>query len=638
MKKFFVILGLFLLAAPAVARGATTTSLLDKIQSLIGEESTVTDRVAAFTATTLNGAKLSYVDSSTPLSLKADDVKQALAREKNGVTPDKLCTDQKLKTTLACLLLMNDMQKIADREMETTRLGDRLQAIATSYENPISDFSLEPRKLTSAYGETLNVWGIPQIAQHPEFTVRLMPAPSSIAPLIEPLNASLDAITKKGGDEERTAAVWRYMYGLNFVESKSNQTNPDDESGDDTERRLLFKRWENDIESQLKKIRDALPSSIDPPLSKGEVAFFLLPLDTTGASNVTVWAYVRDTSIDSTVKTSNLPASDIGLRWETALKPILPALMNGENAIPGGRYPPPPAKDAKGDILEKGGAGLCESLDGSQGYLCRARTTLSAKDNCQESAPSAVEGTIILSTCTPKTNATDTGSSLTNYCADLRKRLGGTQDICSPGSSATYPYSILGDACFVRECAERSNGHRIAPGRIPLVSQETTAPWSGCAVKVPDPKKTEVSPLVTLPTIPEYNPAQRLQELNTQYCQSNGKPALGLPVLCGPDLSTAIEYPHMQGAENGFLPTQTTDPLLMDDLRQQAEAMGLERGAALYRDYLDQANATFSGNLRATVASLKTLASSTFPTAMCPVDVRDDRAVCSSSSAATPSP
>ena len=306
-------------------------------------------------------------------------------------------------------------------------------------------------------------------------------------------------------------------------------------------------------------------------------------------------------------------------------------MSKSKKGIPGGLYPPPPEKNVNGDTVEKGGGGLCESLAGSQGYLCHARTTLSAADDCVESAPKADTGVIILSSCTPKAGAKSPDADLTDLCTRLRNDAGGG-DVCAPGNTATYPYSILGDACFVRECAERSYGHRLTPGRIPLVSQETTAPWSGCSASAPAAKTTEISPLIALPHIPEYNPALRLHEFNTQYCQSNGKPPLALPVLCGPDLSTAIEYPHMQDAGNGFMPGQVSDPLLEDDYRQQAEAMGLERGASLYRDYLEQANATFAGNLSATVAMLKTLASSTFPTAMCPLNPQDDRAVCSVSS------
>lgn len=630
MKRPVAVAGLvILLALPAVADGATLDALLGRVQNIVTNDAALTSDVAAFTAATLSAETLPYVGQKVELT--GEDVIHALATAKRGTLDQDLCTTKlKLKTDFACLDLINEMQSISDREMEVVRLGHRLQGIATGYEQSVREFSAEPQKLTAAYAETLRTWGIPPLPNQPTDIIRFLPVPDDSPAILSSLLSTIESLDEDQRREQEIAAVWRYTYGLAFVKESASDARSSAASG--TERQYLAKRWEN-VESELETVREELRTRIDPPLKKGEIGIFLMPLDTVGEKDITLWATFR-TSDDAT-RDTRLPLEDIGLRWGTPLEPVLPSLLKEGTHEPilAGHYPPPPTLNESGAVLQDGGGGLCHTVDGSQGYLCRKHTPLSDQDTCDEPPPDPKEDTIILSSCTPKRS--ESGADLTNICADMRANLPANTKACAPGTDVSYPNSILGNACFVRECAERTTEHDITPGRIPFVEQESPYPWSGCPATPPAPMKLDVAPLLQFPILPPYNPSMRARELDQLYCQAYGKPPLSPPVLCGPTLTTATATPMIFDAAKGLQTTGALDSLVSEDMETSMESMGLERGSLLYRDYLRQVSDTLSGNLRAVVSMLQNLAQSSFPTTMCPLNPMEDRSVCSAMSSSS---
>ncbi|MEK7218266.1 MAG: hypothetical protein AAB728_02260 [Patescibacteria group bacterium] len=188
---------------------------------------------------------------------------------------------------------------------------------------------------------------------------------------------------------------------------------------------------------------------------------------------------------------------------------------------------------------------------------------------------------------------------------------------------------MLGHACFVRECAERTYGHTVVPRREPLVAQETTSPWDHCREPDPEPIPLKIPTTASVPVFPAYNPEARAKELLLQYCQSRGSAPSLPPVLCQTSPSASLALTNAIAAFTGLSLTREGDETAQKEQLEAAEAQGLDRGTSLEREYLRQVSAAINGTLRATVDVLQQLALTAFPTAMCPLDPREDLMVCS---------
>lgn len=657
MKKPLAVIGLFLLLAP-LATNAAMPSIYEQIEGMVSQESeSPAEDIGWFVAQTLNKADLWYLQSKDPLSLTQSDVETALKGDVTG-----FCTAVKLNQYYPCPLLINDIKLLAEREENIVRLGRRLQAIATSYEQPITAFSLQPGLLSSSYLDILRVWGLPDAGTGTVRlgrSVRLLPVPEEEAgDAILEAEVSIRADIGAVSDPNSAALVWRYQYGVDFVENGSDEENPDGASGPDTERKLLFKR-NKELEAHLKELIDAVKPSITPPLREGEIG--LLRLAPKDDSNVVIWAYVRDERGDDPAM-ANLPAADAGLQWSIALEPVRPALDGDDGEpIPAGRYPPAPAQE-KDQTWEEGGGGLCWSLSGSEGYLCRERDADGGENPCEEKPLDPKTDTIILSPCTPKGEATDEETlpkdeedseeedqTTKDVCSVLRKRAVEAQSSsveaeeenateaqgdtpppqCEPGKGSAYPYTVLGNACLIHDCAARTgSGRSILPGMEPLVSQESVSPWGECLTLPPEEKPLNISPFTDPPRIPPYNPAERIRALNIQYCQGNAKPPLLPPSLCEPSLAMSIEKLQVVSADTALKLTQQNDSLVSNDLLQQAEGRGLDEGTALYKDYLHQASLSVQATLQTTVDFLKKITSTTFPELLCPLNPSEATTLC----------
>jgi hypothetical protein len=635
MNRRFAAIGLLLLLFPADIAGATAAAdmVYPQVKSLTQMEYVATRGVAKFTADIMKNATLAYLDGK-PLEITPDDVIEAMddTRESWNVCKG-------LETPIQCSDLRRDIQSVANREMEVIRLGHNLQAIATSYEQPINAFSLSPQTPFSSLASILGIWGIaplPQTGTGYLRSIRMYPVPETVSSQVSDLEAGLASLKNPEEDNARyIATVWRYYYGLDFVEHKSSDEAPNGDE-DKGERQLIFKR-EGGTEENLRKLRDAIASAINPPPKNGEIVY---------VSGMTFWAYVRDTSKDKENDDTKLPAKDIGLQWMLALEPNMPYLGGGTL---GGSYPPMPEikednsaskdEDKRETVLAKGTGGLCRSLEGSEGYLCHEPRLGNAKHDCKEDEDSEPEdsSSIVLTPCTPPDdNAADEDSSSSeskntvDMCLSIREENTSSKGegeeqkrVCEPDSNSQYPYTVLGHVCYIRECAMRSYDHTFIPGRDPLVSQESAAPWNVCAAIPPkeDPLLLPAAPII--PPIPAYNPEARLRELNMEYCQTNAAPPLSPPYLCTNDSWALLPYLQAVPLGNALKLVQEVDPLSFTQRELAMEAMGLDVGTTLYRDYLQQVSTSLNGSLSATVESLKRLAASTFPDTMCPLDPQE---------------
>jgi hypothetical protein len=581
------------------------------------------------------------------LGISEGDIAEAL---RTGM-PNGLCASKHLGNGTECQAAAERIKTYTEREAEVIRLGHKLQIIATSYEAPIADFSLQPEKLAGTFASILRTWGIPDI----DVTNRLRKVR-----IIDPtddttkqkLSDKVDAVrqTLYGfAAEERIALIWRYQYGLAFVQkddgtlSFDETQNPDGQSGPGTERQYLFKRNKS-VERALDELRTFVGGLVDPPLERKEIAVF------SGGDDPNIWVYFRNEQ-DAADDTS-LPLSDAGTRFKTAMEPVMPSILHNGQPIPGGRYPPPPErKDDK--VLIKGGAGLCHSLFGSEGYLCRERTSSLRAASCAETEPTPQPGVIILTSCTPRSSSSSSLSSgagassnsassidVTKICMVYRKNMSGStvsassvassgssQPPCAPESQATYPYTIIGHSCFIRECGMRTFDHSVIPGRQPLVSQDSAKPWNFCLYPSQPAEPLKLPSGLALPPFPAYNPAAEMREMNIAFCQKALRPPLSPPSRCQTSPVLAVSLISRIPFSQGLNMVVGTDQQPIDEQLVSGEAMGLEAGMSINQEYLRRVSESLNGTFSAIVQILQKLADTKFPTTMCPLE-NGGRVVC----------
>lgn|GEM_PF-3492268 len=675
MKRLIAAIGIVVTLAPTAVAGANTP-LYSTIRDLVESEKKYPDDVVSFTAQAL---------TTDELQLAADDVRTVL--EGNWY---QICETYMLDLAIECPTLTAKIRQVADREMATIRLGHELQAIATNYELPILPFSQQPDKLTAAFANILKIWGIENLSLKGTSAVRLLPPPednSQVESAVQDVHSALNELIDGENEEERIAAVWRYQYGVQFVRNHSRETNPDGASGPDTERQYLFKRQE-DVEGRLRLLIDILEPTIDPPLNPGELALFLLPAEPQEAQdNVVIWVMIRKPKVNNEsaydenynpnpnynpdeYDLEDLPTEDAGLRWAFPLEPVRPSILkeSDDTMIPAGFYPPLPNKEDEGAWIQEGGGGLCKSLAGSNGYLCRPRVTQGEEGcPCQEDSQCGESGTCVqkpgteekyckidpkpntilltacrsLSSSSVSSGASGQSSSYDDVCKDKffgAKSSDGSVLIasCQPGTETTYDYSILGHTCFIRTCAEQTRGHSIIPGQDPLVVQESTSPWGACMAAPKEYEPLVVAPSIySHPPLPAYNPAARARELDIQYCQAHGKPPLSPPVLCQTDISQYLRRLQKEPTANGIRLLKELDRDEQDELQQGMPAYGAEAGADLYRDFIRQVSVALNGTFETTVQVLERIPKTSFPDTMCPMNYEDTLALCPADGSST---
>lgn len=284
-----------------------------------------------------------------------------------------------------CAALQQRVKNLITNEQRVRSLGRKLQSIATGYEIALSELPDGTLRLPVEFAGIANMWGtgtgaVKQLSGSGVLTgsghnirtrILTQSEQNAVQPHINRLSAALEALD----EEQRTAAAWRYRYGYRFIgNERSPSFSPPVYSQADkgTERQFLNKRWQ-DVERALEAIWDSLPITFDPPLARGEAAYFLIKAEL--PSGITLWARTDGES-------NQHPLGDVGLQFKFPLEPVLPSLLpdgymkcleNGGSpatcaslgqAILGGTYPPAP-------VPETDDVGLCSQPVGLRGYLCR---------------------------------------------------------------------------------------------------------------------------------------------------------------------------------------------------------------------------------------------------------------------------
>jgi hypothetical protein len=295
------------------------------------------------------------------------------------------CSKRTDESITECQTIIERVQALAANEGRIRTLGRTLQAAATSYELPVSDLPGRALKLSADLRAILNIWGAGTGSVKSSIKAPLTRSVPADEATFEPLLKEIGEQLTKLNDEQRTAAVWRYEYGVRLTRDERAPRFPAPpilpNSGPNTERQYLTRSW-TDVEKALQAVWDEIKDdTFNPPLAKNEIVYFMFAdslRDKRLPDNVIVWARLDGD------KTANFPFGDVGLQWRTPLEPVHPSLLqqDGETPILGGDYPPQPAGVKNGEVTEIDGGGLCTSPGALRGYLCRPFELLMTEERC----------------------------------------------------------------------------------------------------------------------------------------------------------------------------------------------------------------------------------------------------------------
>ncbi len=380
MKRILLLTGFLpLLLASQTVFGASSASsssapstLYERIKQETEQElvtNTVEPEVVAYVRAVMRTLNETVSDDDVTAAVKKDDT--------------QLCGTRAIgtsgKTQMGCAELGNRIRSIVAQEQRVRALGRSLQLVATSYELPISHTPGQGVRLVQDIRGIVNIWGT-------EATGTGSAALSGSgartrtkavdAAVMRPLLETLGNALRNLNPEQRTAAVWRYQYGVRLVRNDRLPDFPkpfeDTVSGPGTERQYLFNRWAA-VENALAAVWNAVKNNAaSPPLQPNETILYVFPdtlLKETLPDNILVWVRTDGPGVPQRF-------GDSGLQWILPLEPVLPSLLNtGGDPIRGGTYPPPPMDGT----LPADGRGLCSDPESARGYLCRAFTPASGE-------------------------------------------------------------------------------------------------------------------------------------------------------------------------------------------------------------------------------------------------------------------
>lgn len=353
----------------------------------------------------------------------------------------RFCSNRK-QDIFACVQLREPIRELAERESRIRALGRDLQIIATGSEAPAQDFATDQLNLPLRSQGILRIWraGTDNTAIRSSGalvrTVELLPTltpdqEQNLTPdqqfdreaLRDALQAFADHLAelRTGTDdlEQFHGAVWRYQHGLRHVQGRAGPDYLPLQSGSllsVPEWQFLGARWDQ-LEEDMEYIKILMPdpNALTPPLKEGEVVMFYLSEDARAifdAMNVAPWMTYEKSDPDFFI-------ADIGLKWRTAVQPVLPSLCreqigqvrSGDECDPilGGTtviaQSLTAATRAAGDgTITSTGAGVFLSASASgtiipellrpsglclgplsrSGYLCRAMSQGKGREACEE--------------------------------------------------------------------------------------------------------------------------------------------------------------------------------------------------------------------------------------------------------------
>lgn len=386
MRLLFLFIGILLCARPVDAAMPLYDRIKQTIERETGKEE-IDPPVAAFVAAVL---------SNPSFTITTGEVTRIVRGEGQAV-----CGARANASVLDCDALIDTVERLVEREERIRALGRSLQAIATSYELPISDLPGRALSTANDLRGIQNIWGagtgsIKIASAGPP--IRIISAdPDTFRTLFTDIGESLETLP----EEERIAAVWRYQYGVRLVRGERAPRFPapyiDSSSGPGTERQYLFKRWDALEEALIAVWNLLLTATFDPPLGTNETVYYTIPanlLDETMPDNIMLWMHIDGNPAESH------PFGDVGLQWSTPLEPVLPSLQSETGSfILGGRYPPEPAVPYDDEMVPIDGAGLCSSPTALRGYLCRPYEQVPPELRCPKPDEPVPPDTIELRHC-----------------------------------------------------------------------------------------------------------------------------------------------------------------------------------------------------------------------------------------------
>lgn len=424
MIRTFALIGMLLLA-PA---SAGAQSVYDNIKDIVEQEQL---------QNTYDADIVTYL--SWVFSLPEASIQSALSGNISLA-----CEQMALPGLTECGQMALRIIQAAKQEARVRKLGRELQEIASGEEVPISYIPGRPISLFFDLSALLNIW-----------------TPGDKAPLtfggdmslvtkgvdeedyedlfkkLEELGTRLNELN----EEERIAAVWRYDAGVRFIKSERLPDFPppviDAQSGPDTERQYLLKRWNkdsNDIEAKLTEMWNLLPTDNDG--TPNLITYFVFAkMEDKLPENVIVWAR-KGGKQDGT---RTIDFGDIGLAWKTPLLPVLPSILKRDSAgavtgpIVGGLYPPDLGTGTPDPTLE--GRKLCSDPVANKGYVCSPQTAKACP------VPSTIDPDAInLINC--KTSSGSVTTAGPDICRDLKWRT-------TPGHDPTKSGFDVNTQCIV---------------------------------------------------------------------------------------------------------------------------------------------------------------------------------------------
>ncbi len=351
-------------------------------------------------------------------TITIENVTNAVKSETSTLCGSKSTTDPS-KYFLGCDDLSSKIRTLVTNEKRIRSLGRNLQLSAASYELPLSNLPGRSQQMTSDLHGIINLWragtGSIKITNSGASIRTQTIAEAKVMALVQQLGTALNALST----EERTAAVWRYQYGVRLVLNERAPRFPspyeDAMSGPGTERQYIFKQW-TQVETILKRLWDVIRAEpVNPPMNGKEVIQFIFPKDLIKnqlPDNVILWG--------RTGSGSTQPFGDVGLQWNIPLEPVLPSLIAPDNSpILGGAYPPAPEAEYD-DVMEPvDGRGLCSDPVQDRGYLCKPLEP-AAGTKCPIDPANPIDPMkISLVTCLDKTTVKNTLSG-PDVCQDIR--------------------------------------------------------------------------------------------------------------------------------------------------------------------------------------------------------------------------
>lgn len=657
MRRFVLtLLGIFVIALPCEV---AAQSLYQQIRKNVSHELTLT------TAEESVKAFLKKIFERKGVNLSDIDIDAALVENKNTLCGKK---GEDPQTRPSCEILFRSVRTIAMAEAQVRMLGRDLQAITAGYEFPIEGEVGRFLDLPLQYNAIISIWrtGTGSIGAKATGSIRTVVLDKdSVSGPLGTLGAQLQSLS----DEERTAAVWRYRHGYQFIRGDHGppiwplppvvpfhkESDPQDpQNGLDTERQHLFRHVEN-IEKALEVIWNleaiqkikADPNALDPPLKKGEIVLFVFPpkiVEQTLPQNILVWARLE--YADRTyAKGKNAPYiwGDIGLQWHIPIDPVAPSLIgfSSKKPILGGQYPPNPIDNETGKPLD--GLGLCIHPTGRQGYLCQARAPLGA-EVCQEEIKSEPD-TIILARCSEKPPDTDRktqqeqlvcpGISWKTEKKNVQQNGQTSETVCNPYNPdnfydpdnrseqdrTSYRNTIGNTACYIGQCIEESmRTHRLVSGRNTFVTQDATYPWDPLMKSTPGGSLL-TSPPLTVGPIPQYHPERILNAFDESLCQSVGLPPRTPPALCMFNEFRSLAFPtdFLTTAFRLLIQTgEQFEPFF--GLRNLAASIGSRISTELYAQYLQTTTKSLAELIRSANIILREIQKTSFPDEMCPTN------------------